>query len=365
MQPNSNINKIIFVVGQLGNGGLEKQLYYLIKYLKQNDFQVQCVVWNVEKDNFYLPIFTELLNDDLICLKEKSSFKKIFELRTIAAKFSPKLVISFTSFINFPVFCSSVFRKFKAIGSLRTSAKIYIKNNGIKAYLNLLFPKRILVNSKNAINELNAIKIIKSRNVISLIENVIDIDHIQKAPINQEYSNYSISVGNIRKAKRLDRMIDVFLEIKKENTHFLHLHVGGGKDFDLIQERIKKENLESNIILLGQRSDVYSLLQSANIFLHFSEFEGSPNVVMEAMASGLPVVTTECGDAKEFISNEENGFVINPFSIEEFCLRYKEINTNQDLRDLMVKNNLKKIQKNDISNISNIFFESLKNLNLY
>lgn len=364
MQPNSNINKIIFVVGQLGNGGLEKQLCYLIRYLKQIDFQIQCVVWNVEKDNFYLPIFAELLNNDLICLKEKSSFKKIFELRTIANRFDPKLVISFSSFINFPVFCSSVFRNFIAVGSLRTSAQIYLKNNGIKAYLNLFFPKHILVNSKNAINELNDFKIVKSRNVISFIENVIDIEYIQKAPINKEYSNYSISVGNIRKAKRLDRMIDVFLEIKKEDVYFLHLHVGGGKDFDLIQERIKKENLESNIILLGQRSDVYSLLKGANVFLHFSEFEGSPNVVMEAMASGLPVISSECGDAKEFIRNEENGFVINPFDIEEFCLRYKEINTNQGLRDLMVKNNLNKIQKNDILYISNIFFESLKNLNI-
>ncbi|MDP1615291.1 MAG: glycosyltransferase, partial [Methylococcales bacterium] len=68
---------------------------------------------------------------------------------------------------------------------------------------------------------------------------------------------------------------------------------------------------DSTVTFLGKRSDVPALLKKANLLVLTSEHEGFPNVVLEAMAAGLPVISTPAGDVSRVLEDNSTGFIIN------------------------------------------------------
>src|SRR5690606_31546221 len=80
-----------------------------------------------------------------------------------------------------------------------------------------------------------------------------------------------------------------------------------------LEEQAATLELDPNALeFMGKVDDVAPLYQQADIFLLTSDWEGTPNVVMEAMASGLPVVATKVGDVQHLIDHGENGYLVEP-----------------------------------------------------
>src|SRR5690554_3011365 len=73
---------------------------------------------------------------------------------------------------------------------------------------------------------------------------------------------------------------------------------------------------EDSVELLGLREDVPALLAAADVFVLSSAHEGLPNVVMEALAAGLPVVATDVGGVRELVEEGISGFVVPPSDSE-------------------------------------------------
>ncbi len=96
------------------------------------------------------------------------------------------------------------------------------------------------------------------------------------------------TVANFSPVKNPMGLIDIFLQVKKKEENTKLLWVGEGGQRQLIEERIRQEKIESDVILLGQRSDVYNILQAMDVFLLPSINEGLPVSIIEAQASGLP-----------------------------------------------------------------------------
>lgn len=358
------LNNVVFVVGQLGNGGLERQLGYLIEELLAKGVNATCVVWNISEEDYYVPYFRELLGSGLVGFSKKiGSRQKLGGLRKVIKETDANLVISFSAFTNIPVYMATIGTGIPSVGSLRTSAKFYMSSGGIKAKLNLLFPHRLLANSKNALNELDDSLLHKVILKKALYPNVLDLARFNFS--RQSTAGFtSISVGNVRPAKRLDRMLEMFEVVRANGLSFQHIHVGGGEGLEAIKTLCASKNLSDSISFLGPRSDVFQLLKNSDLFVHFSEYEGSPNVIMEAMASGLPVITTDCGDAKEYVSNGETGFVVAPFMAAEFAEKYERIASDKHLYERMTQKALEEIQASSKHRLPEIFLKSLNDLGL-
>lgn len=362
---NLKLNNIVFVVGQLTKGGLERQLLYLTRQLKAYGVELYCVVWNFREEDPYVVAYRAELGERLIALPGGTGTgQKIRQLRGILRKHQPRLVVSFTAFVNFPTWLASLGLPCVALGSLRTSAAFYLARGGVKARLNLLFPQRILVNSHKAIEELRSFPLLSRFTRVAFFPNVLDLDTIQEQ-VSSAAEFQSISVGNARPAKRLDRLIEVMTWLKqKGRLHFRHLHVGAGPDLPSLKVAAAKAGLQENLYFLGSREDVYSLLRQSTVFLHFSEYEGSPNVIMEAMAAGLPVITTDCGDAGHYVLDGENGFLIESFSVESFAGKVALLLENEAQRAGMVRHSLEMIRASDWSRLPQYFLESLRKMGL-
>lgn len=88
-------------------------------------------------------------------------------------------------------------------------------------------------------------------------------------------------------------MIEVFNEVHKINPNSVLILVGDGELKNTIEEKVKEYRLENNVIFTGVRNDVADLLSAMDVFVFPSIYEGLGIVVIEAQASGLPVISSD------------------------------------------------------------------------
>jgi len=301
--------RLLFVVDQLENGGLERQLSYLISELsKLESIQVSCFVWNHYETAYYYEFFKEHLADNLWGESPDTSFKtKLLSLRRLIKKEKPKHVISFSNFTNFQVFLASSLTKSKPIGAIRSSAEYMLAEMGPKKALSLLFPQCFIVNSNKAIQGLKRTWWLKHK-TYHYFPNYIDRRLFQRSSATIEFD--SISVGSLLPEKRMDRLVELIETTRKIRPTIRHIHIGGGALLPEFRETVKTKDLGKQLIFHGPDRDIPRYLSKANIFLHFSDYEGTPNAVLEAMAVGLPIISTDCGDVDQYVKPGVSGYII-------------------------------------------------------
>lgn len=137
---------------------------------------------------------------------------------------------------------------------------------------------------------------------IKVIYNLIDIEKInalKNEPIEDKYKEIFkypviINIGSLIPQKSQKQLIEAFKIIKKSNPEYKMVIIGTGKLYGVLEKTIKKNDLERDVFLLGNTSNPFKYLNNAEIFVLNSKFEGFPNVLLEALAVGTPVVTKNC-----------------------------------------------------------------------
>ena len=110
--------------------------------------------------------------------------------------------------------------------------------------------------------------------------------------------------------KAPETMLDVFTRVLESRPHCRYLVAGSGMTADQeMGEHVRARGLEDRVHLLGVQSNVAALLKAADVFLLPSRFEGFPNVLMEAMAMGLPVVASNVGGCPDLVRHGQDGFL--------------------------------------------------------
>ena len=155
---------------------------------------------------------------------------------------------------------------------------------------------------------------------------------------------------------RLDRnknqvfLIDTMKKIIKKNNKIHLLLVGTDELNGYYQKIVKDQNLDSNIHFLGRREDIPELLQITDVVVSASKREGLPVNVMEAIASGTPVVALECRGMRDLVKNGKNGFVIgtdvadcsNFFALKILdCFEERIQVEKKDINDFSIENTVK------------------------
>lgn len=100
-------------------------------------------------------------------------------------------------------------------------------------------------------------------------------------------------VGRFSPQKNHDFLIDIFSELCKERSNYKLLLVGNGELEEKIRDKCSDRGLQDKVIFAGVRSDIPALLSAMDIFVFPSLYEGMPNTVIEAQATGLPCVISD------------------------------------------------------------------------
>ena len=169
---------------------------------------------------------------------------------------------------------------------------------------------------------------------IEIISNGVDTTFF--CPKQQKKDSDEIQilfVSRLIEGKGLQFVLPELKQIQKQVEKKIHLTiVGDGPYRESLEKIVRDEQLENMVFFAGQKEkkEVIPFYQSSDIFILPSLSEGMPNVVLEAMACGLPVIMTPCGGSKELI--HENGYIT---SIEEFGQTLCRLCKDEDLQEKM------------------------------
>lgn len=325
--------KLLFYTNVLGGGGAERVMVNLANYFA-NQMNAEIFLFAS------YPYETEYEISDNVTVKyldsdisEDSFFRKnynyIKQLRSFIKEASPDVVLSFLPESNIRVLVASMGLGIKKVVSIR--------NNPKQEYSNFFY--RILAKSLYGFADAIVFqtqeqreffpKNIQKKSVI--IMNQVN-EKFFKTDIVEERKNI-VAVGRLYEQKNYKLLIEAFSKISNQITDNLIIY-GDGPLREELLEIIREKNLTERIILAGRTSDVIGAIKNAKVYVLSSDYEGMPNALLEAMALGLPCISTDCpcGGPREIISDGENGFLVPVNNADSLAEKMLELVKNEELQ---------------------------------
>lgn len=171
-----------------------------------------------------------------------------------------------------------------------------------------------------------------------------------------------ISVGEINDNKNHQSIIKAVHALR--NPKIKYIIVGIGPQKDKLIKMVCDYGLEAQIFFLGYRNDVSQLLKISNVFCFPSKREGLGLAAIEAMAAGLPLITSNVHGINDYSQNGITGFSCSPDDIDGFADAISILSNNQGLCTKFSQTNSKMADKYDISNVNAIMKEIYMNLGM-
>jgi len=145
------------------------------------------------------------------------------------------------------------------------------------------------------------------------IPNGVDVHTFVQHPSRSAREGATITfVGRLDRYKGVDFLLEAFKRVLSRNSNPRLIIVGTGPDETLLKKSAVKLNVHKRIQFRGRQEDVLSVLSDTDIFVLPTLSEGMSNVLLEAMACGLPIVATSVGGNCDLISDMHNGILVPP-----------------------------------------------------
>jgi glycosyltransferase involved in cell wall biosynthesis len=140
---------------------------------------------------------------------------------------------------------------------------------------------------------------------------------------------FILHLGRVAPVKQHEHAIDAVGQLRDwfQANGMRYLIVGQGNAFNTIRQRIEREQLGHIIHMLGTRTglDKYWLLDHAALLVSSSREEGMPNVLLEAMASGLPALVSDIGPHRELLADRDWGRMFPDGDVEQLALKLRDM----------------------------------------
>ncbi len=307
--------RVVCYINKLNDGGAERVMSVVANGLTQRGHQVSLVTDYSTPTEYPLDpaVKRTVLDGEFTGVTSKGSVKRtirrIRTLRKICKTEKADIVISFMSNSNFRAILATRLLKTKNLISVRVDPKIGYKSPKQATAAKLLYPLAAgcVFQTKEAQAWFSDRVQRKSEVILNPISPAFL--NVQGEPLAEKRI---VTCGRLNIQKRFDLMIDAFDKICDNHPDFsLEIYGVGDKEADL-KEQIQKLGRNAQIRLMGRCEDVPNAIKNAYAFVLSSDFEGLPNALMEAMALGLPVISTDCGGggARALINDGEDGWIV-------------------------------------------------------
>jgi glycosyltransferase involved in cell wall biosynthesis len=319
------MTKILFILPNLNGGGTQRMFSNLCNNMDRNKFTIVLCLLKAEGE--YLSLITnDIKIIDLNTPRMRNSLIGIY--KTVKSE-KPKIVIS--SISSFNIFLATFLfilprRNIKYIARESNILSQKIENgNYIVKYLQKYYNKfdYCIAQSRDMKEDLISNRLI-SENRIIIINNFIDTDYINRKldeNINIQLPDNKInllSIGRFEYQKGYDMLLKSFAQFK--NTERFHLTIiGQGALKEEIQRQITDLRLTNRVSLLDFTDNPYKYMEKSDIFVSSSRFEGFPNVVIESLSCGTPVIANNYkGGINEILQYPEFGNIVDIQNSEKF-----------------------------------------------
>jgi glycosyltransferase involved in cell wall biosynthesis len=364
---------IVFYTSSLGNGGAEKVVQRIANYSAEEGHNVTVAVarggGSYEKD----------LSDEakLLVLSKgwlNSStwnlMRSVKPLRRYLSKHKPDIIFSAMDHVNVRLMraLSRSANKIPTTISVHNNTKDRFGSNPTLRGRLLLWrmkmtygkADRVVAVSGGVANALVEMEVAQREQIEVIYNPCVDKQlYIKKSESVERAPQKSIIVacGSLIQEKGYSYLIDAFQIVLHERKSELWI-LGEGEQCERIKSKISALGLEAYVDLLGFRDNPYKFMTAADVFVLSSLSEGFGNVIVEAMACGTPVVSTDCPHGPgEIITHGENGVLVPPADSEALAEALLRVLDDQALQERLVESGHERARDFHVAEIGRQYLE--------
>ena len=304
--------KLMFYMTSLDKGGAERVITNLANFFSSLNENEVVITLNTKKNIAYeLNNNIEVLELDQTIKRDnflKRNFTRLLNTNKIIKEKKPDVVIAFLPMPSFRVLLLKRKLNCKVIISDRNDPQKEYKSLFNKFMMKWLYKKAdgFIFQTEEQKQYFN--KKIQDKSIV--IANPLKEEFLQECE-RENTEDVIINVGRLHPQKNQKLLIEAFYEVKDRFPNFKLKIFGEGKLKSQLEKQIKEMNLEKRVILCGITNNIREELLKSKLFIMTSNYEGMPNALLEAMACGVPCISTDCpcGGPKEVVRNNINGIL--------------------------------------------------------
>ena len=344
--------RILHIISSFSPGGAEVFTQNLLIRLSSKAEVFLCAVNQSKDRSFEQFMLNPLQKNGIQCFflvkkARRDRIKAIFQLRHLIQKLKPDIVHTHLEYINLLTVIAMVGMKMPLVHTVHNINIGYSAAH--RFFLRLRVSQYIAISDKikNIINK----KLHVDSNKITMIHNGIDLEpfYQHKNPVLEKVTRI-IAIGRLKQQKNYPILFCAFQylikKLRQENLPLPILSIVGTgsleKELKAIVERL---GIKQSIQFLGVRRDIPDLLQKHDIYVMASKWEGLSISLIEAIASGIPVVATRVGSNEEIVTHQKEGLLVEPVEIKPLAEALYQLIKDYRLRKKMSLNAVKKANK--------------------
>ena len=347
------MNKQLIIFNpSIEDGGVEKNLFLISNYLANKNIKVTIISADKSKRNR----FNKNVKFDYpkhINFENSGRYKKYFYSLILLVKkiFLTKDIVVFSFQANIYTLLICKIFNIKTIVRLNTAPQGW-DHNFLKNKIYKFFIKKadgIIVNSLKFKNEVKLRYNVNSK----LILNPFDFNHIKSQANKKSKKIFPDKVVKLINVGRLTDQKDQILLLKainliKSKLNVFLVIIGKGQNYKKLKKYIHDNNLHNHVKLLGYKKNPFKYIRQSDIFVLSSRYEGSPNVLVEALILKKLIISTDCPTGpKEILKNGKYGKV---FPVGNYKILSKlSLNSKSELKKIINYDKYLHIYKKEIN----------------
>jgi glycosyltransferase involved in cell wall biosynthesis len=358
--------KILFITTAMSGGGAERCVVEIINNLDRLRYAPELALFR--KEGPYL----SAISDDIPIHKlagcntgYKSTLRTRKIIRELIDATAPDVIMSHLFPVNLSLLRSIILHKKRIPPVIVTEHNNLTRNlnkkhpvkktlNSLEMKLTYQFADKIVCVSKGIRD--NLVEYGLDENKINVINNPIDIEHIiktfkstesQSLTKKQQEVKQIVAAGRLIDQKAYSDLIHAFSLVQKSVQSKLTI-LGEGELRPVLEKQIKDLNLDEFVEMPGFVNNPWSIIHDADLYVLSSHWEGFGNVIIEAMACGTPIVSTDCDyGPREIITKKEDGILVPVGDIKALSRAMLSVLTDKKLTERLIKNGKEKVKKFD------------------
>ena len=331
--------KILFCLGSMGHGGAERVVSILSNSLVASN-DVTIVVTKSEPSYYKLDDRIKYYSLDKDTKRESvlvRTMRRTKNLRKILKEEKIDIAISFLPEPTYRLMMAKQSLKIKTIVSVRNDPNIEYNNIFKKLLVKILYSKAdgFVFQTEDAKKWFSN----KIQNKSIVIPNPINDAYLIDRYTGKR-ENEIVTVGRLTEQKNQYLLIDSFKEIHDEYPSLKLKIIGDGNLKNDLIDYSNMNGLNDSVIFRGNVENVKDEIYKSKVFVLSSDYEGMPNALMEAMALGIPCVSTNCpiGGPKFLIKNDINGILVNVNDKDDMIKAIRKILNDDNFQNIISKN---------------------------
>lgn len=306
--------KVLVVLPELETGGGQRLALSIAQRMSPQDLQVRILILYPRCNNLLEKTADELgLDVQYLHKKQGVSPECMIEICRAIRQFKPDVIhahLRVMPYLLLPMCLSKVPLRYYTVHNLAEKDASGIKRSILRFAFRRCHVQPVAISAlcRQSITRIYGIPTEK----IPCIYVGIDLNRFARPDEYEFHASFRFAaIGRLCDQKNYSLMLHAFAEIYNRTPNSKLVIVGDGEQKDALIQQCNDLGIDRAVVFTGNIPDVEKYLWSAHAYLMSSDYEGLPQTVLEAMAAGLPIISTKAGGVVDVVEHEKNGLLVD------------------------------------------------------